>query len=153
MAHSLGVYKMNDDQRLVGTWSLVKITINSSCGKEIFPFGEQPSGQIIYTSDGDMSLFIMRTGRAHFASGDSLSGTPGEIKQAFEGFDAYSGKYSVDRQKCTVFHYIEISRFPNWEGTTQVRNFSISNNELILIAPPIRGLGQEWAVTLNWERK
>ena len=138
---------------IVGTWTLVSMTVKSSKGDEFFPLGKNPVGRIIYTVSGDMAVVLMRSGRPKFASGDAFDGTPEEIKQAFEGFDAYSGTYEVEIEKGSVTHHVEVSRFPNWEGTAQVRYFTFLDDQIQLRTPPIPALGQEWIVDLVWERK
>lgn len=142
-----------DNQNIVGTWTLVSVTIRSTSGTEISPFGNNPVGQIIYTHSGEVSIMIMRPDRTIFSGGDAMSGTPEEVREAFEGFDAYCGSYSVDEEISTVTHHIEACRFPNWVGTDQLRHFTLSGNHLELTAPPIEGDGQEWTATLVWKRK
>ena len=99
-----------------------------------------------------MAAVLMRSGRPKFASGDPLGGTPEEIKQAFEGFDAYAGTYEIDGASGTVTHHAEVARFPNWEGTPQVRYARLVDGSLHLGTPPILALGQEWVVSLVWRR-
>lgn len=86
-------------------------------------------------------------------TGDPLRGTPEEIKEAFEGFDAYGGTYEVDMEKGAVTHHIAVGRFPNWEGTAQVRYFKLLGDQLLLRTPPIFALDQEWILEVVWERK
>ena len=141
------------NESVVGTWSLVSMTAKSSKGDEFYPYGENPAGMIIYSDSGDVAVVLMRVNRSKSVSGDLLGGTPEEIKEAFEGFDAYGGTYEVDMEKGVVIHHIEVGRFPNWEGTAQVRHFKLLGNQLLLSTPPIFALGQEWAVHAVWERK
>lgn len=138
---------------IVGTWKLVFMEAKSSKGDAFFPYGENPAGSLIYSASGDMAVVLMRTGRPRFASGDPFGGTPEEIKQAFEGFDAYSGTYEVDMVEGAVTHQIEVARFPNWVGTEQIRYFDLSSNQLKLSTPPIFALDQEWVIDVVWQRK
>ena len=138
---------------IVGTWILVSVKAKNTKNDEILPFGDNPVGKIIYTADGDMSVVYMRANRPKFASGDPLGGTSKEIKQAFEGLDAYCGTYEIDTRKGVVKHHIEASRFPNWEGTTQVRKFMFLENQVQLSTTPIAFQGDEWVVDLVWKRK
>ena len=137
---------------LVGTWSLESFTAKGSGGVERLPFGESPQGLLTYTASGYMAAVLMRSGRPKFASGDLRGGTPEEIKQAFEGFDAYAGSYELDEESGIVTHHAEISRFPNWEGTGQVRYAKLDGGKLYLTTPPMRSLGQNWVFTLSWRR-
>ena len=106
----------------------------------------------MYDTKGYMSVLLMRTGRAKFVSGDPLGGSSEEIKEAFEGFDAYCGTYEVNAKEGTVTHHVKGSRFPNWEGTDQLRYFEFFGNRLILKTPPIPALDTEWVVSLIWEQ-
>lgn len=105
-------------------------------GEVFHPYGEAPQGMLIYDASGYMSVVLMRPGRPKFLGGDPLSGTAEELKEAFEGFDAYSGRYEVDLEKGIVTHHLEACRFPNWEGTDQVRYFELSGDRLVLSTPP-----------------
>jgi hypothetical protein len=80
-------------------------------------------------------------------------GTAEEIKEAFAGFDAYGGTYEVDMENGVVTHRIQAGRFPNWEGTAQVRYFKRLGDQLLLRTPPIPALDQEWVLDVMWERK
>ena len=137
---------------LVGTWSLKSYIANGSDGTEAFPFGESPQGLLTYTAEGHMAVVFMSRGRPKFASGDPLGGTLEEIKQAFEGFDAYAGKYECDETSGTVTHHVEVARFPNWVNTLQVRYPRLVDGWLHLGTPPIPALGQEWVLSLVWRR-
>jgi hypothetical protein len=139
-------------ESIVGTWSLVSLIAKSSKGDEFFPYGEHPMGMIIYSDSGDMAVVLMRAGRSKFASGDLLGGTAEEIREAFEGFDAYGGTYEVDVENGVITHQIQVARFPNWEGTAQVRYFKRLGDQLLLSTPPIPALDQEWVVEVVLER-
>jgi hypothetical protein len=100
-----------------------------------------------------MAVPLMRSGRPKFASGDLLGGTPDELKQAFEGFDAYAGTYEIGWDQNAVTHHIDVCRFPNWEGTRQRRYYKQEGDQLLLSSPPLAALGQEWVVEVAWQRK
>lgn len=142
-----------DSKSVVGTWKLISAKADSAKGDTIYPYGENPFGMLMYETKGYMSVLIMRIGRSKFDSGDPFAGTTDEIKEAFEGFDAYCGTYEVNGEKETITHHIRGCRFPNWEGTEQVRYFELSENRLILKTPPIPSLETEWVVSLTWELK
>jgi hypothetical protein len=108
---------------------------------------------ILYTESADVAVVLMRAGRSKFVSGDPLGGTAEEIREAFEGFDAYGGTYEVDMENGAVTHHIQVGRFPNWEGTAQVRYFRLLGDQLLLSTPPIPALDQEWVLDVVWERK
>jgi Lipocalin-like domain len=137
---------------LVGTWSLESCIAKRPNGAEVFPFGEAPRGLLTYTASGYMSAVLMSSGRQRFASSDHRGGTLEEVKQAFEGFDAYAGTYELDEKSGTVTHHTEVARLPNWEGTAQVRYASLVGSGLHLETPPILSRGQEWVLCLAWRR-
>lgn len=84
----------------------------------------------MYFANGSMSAVLMKRDRPKFASGDMANGTPEEIKAAFEGFDAYCGTFTLDEAESVVTHHVEACRFPNWEGTDQVRHFTLEGDSL-----------------------
>jgi len=139
-------------EELIGAWSLESAIAKGTKGDELLPLGETPGGLLIYTASGHMATVLMARGRPKFASGDLRGGTTEEIKQAFEGFDAYAGTYKVDLEAGTVTHHAEVARFPNWEGTAQVRHMQLHGDRLHLSTTPISVLGQEWVVSLSWRR-
>jgi hypothetical protein len=142
-----------DNGQIAGSWNLVSVVARSTQGNEFLPYGEQPAGLLIYTASGDVAVTLMRTGRPQFARGDPLSGTPEEVQAAFAGFDAYAGTYRIDAEQAAVVHHIEVGRFPNWEGTTQIRYFQLEGERLSLRTPPIAALGQAWILDLVWQRR
>ena len=58
---------------------------------------------LVYSQNGTMAAVLMRRGRAKFASGDVYGATAAEVKEAFEGFDAYCGTYTIDDQEDVSF--------------------------------------------------
>lgn len=107
---------------------------------------------LIYTPEGTMSVTLMAPGRPKFASGDIYNATPEELKTAFENFDAYCGTYTLEAGENKVTHHLEASRFPNWEGSDQVRYFQLEGNKLSLYTDPIASQGTTWILYLEWER-
>ena len=79
--------------------------------------------------------------------------TAAEVKEAFEGFDAYCGTYSIDDQAGCVIHHVEVSRFPNWEGSDLKRYYRHRDGELTLTTEPTYALGQEWVIHVVWRRR
>ena len=135
----------------VGTWKLISAIAQRPDEDSIHFFGENPYGRLMYDNNGNMSVFIMRTGRSKFASDDRMGGSAEEIKEAFEGTSIYCGTYEINEDKGTVTHYVEGDVFPNLEGTEQLRYFKHSGNQLTLNTPPILAMGKEWIFSLIWE--
>ena len=84
----------------------------------------------MFDSGGRFSLFIANPERPKFASGNRLNGTPDEYKAAIQGSISYFGTYRVDESGKLINFELEASSFPNWDGVTQQRPFSISGDEL-----------------------
>src|ERR1700735_3983036 len=81
--------------RLTGTWRLVSCVRTRKDGSTSLPWGENPVGQIIYLSNGRMSVQIMRPGRqqAPCLRGidyRSSQATEQEVREAMSGFVSYA---------------------------------------------------------------
>jgi hypothetical protein len=139
-------------QDLIGAWRLLSVEGRSAAGAVHRFAGEDPVGLLIYDPAGYVAMAYMRPGRPKFAAGDPSGGTPEEIAAAFGGFDAYCGSYSVDEAAGVITHRVLASRFPNWEGTDQVRRVELDGDRLRLTTPPIFFHGTEWTVSVTWER-
>ena len=81
-------------------------------------------------SDGRFVIINTRPDRPKFASNNRLDGTPEENKAVAQGTIFYFGTYSVNEAEKTLTVRIEVSSFPNWEGTEQKRPFTITGDEL-----------------------
>ncbi len=123
-------------ERFVGSWKLVSCEARSSKGEVSYPYGRTPFGMLMYDSDGNMSVLIMRRDRPKFALDNRWGGASEEIKAAFEGFIAYCGTYEVNEEQGTVTHHVEGSSFPNEKGTDKIRFFKFSGDQLLLSTPP-----------------
>jgi Lipocalin-like domain len=137
---------------LVGTWQLVRFIAETPGGMRLAPWGPNPSGQLMYSAEGRMSLVMTDPDRAKFASTDAFGGTPEEIRHAFEGMEAYAGRYEVDSLHSIVIHHVEVARLPHWSGLSQRRFADLRGNELQLRTPPMRARGLEVVLTLLWQR-
>lgn len=128
---------------LVGTWKFMSMVLKNDSGKTVYPYGKNLFGILIYTPNGYMSALLMDPNRKKFDSDDLKLGTPEEIKQAYEKFDAYCGTYTVDVEKGTVTHHVEGAKFPNWVGTDQVRYFELKDDRLYIRAT-LKVEGEDW---------
>ena len=136
-------------KELVGTWTLVSITLEQD-GKKTDMYGANPQGQLIYDPNGRFSLVLIRSDVPKFASNNRTAGTPEENKAAVQGSIAYFGTYSVSETDKVVTYHLEGSTFPNWRGADQKRLFKLSGDELTLSNPtPSTGSGRAWSV---WRR-
>jgi hypothetical protein len=137
---------------LVGTWRLTSMEVRTPSGETQNPWGPGVTGRLTYSSNGQMSLQIMKANRFPFSSEDLEGGTAEEIQTAFDGYHAYFGTYSFDRLAQTVSHRIEGSLFPNWIGREQKRGVKQSARRLRLTSSPIPLGGKEEVFLTVWDR-
>jgi hypothetical protein len=139
---------------VVGTWRLKRWEARAADGSVAYPLGPDALGYLTYTPGGHVSVAIMRARRAPFAGDDLLGGTAEERAAAAVGFVAYGGRYEVRANSGTdrieVVHRVELSLFPNWVGTEQVRFAEVAGDELTITTGPLR-VGGETVNRLVWE--
>jgi hypothetical protein len=135
---------------LVGTWTLVSITLEQD-GKKTDFYGPNPRGQVKYDPNGHVLFIITRSDLPKFASNNREAGTPEENKAVVQGSIAYFGTYSVNETDKTITTHIESCTFPNWNGTDRKSSFNISGDELSItvITTPSTGTGTAYLV---WKR-
>jgi len=137
---------------LVGTWTLVSITLEQD-GKKTDFYGANPQGQVIYDANGRFSVIITRSDLPKFASNNRQAGTPEENKAIVEGSLAYFGTYSVSETDKIISSHVESSTFPNWNGTDRRTSFNISGDELSthVVSGPLTSIGTGTAYVV-WRR-
>jgi hypothetical protein len=119
---------------LVGTWTLVSITLEKD-GKKVDFYGPNPQGRATYDGSGRVSVIVTRSDLPKFVSNNREAGTPEEKKAIVQGSIAYFGTYSVSETDKTLTVHFEDSTFPNWNGIDQKRSFNISGDELKITNP------------------
>jgi len=117
---------------LVGTWTLV------SAVSQIDTFGPNPSGTMMFSSDGHYALIFLRRNLPKVASANRMSETPDEAQAIAQGSIAHFGTYTV-ADKALILR-IESSTFPNWTGAEQRRPFSLAGDELTYTSPGSTGV-------------
>jgi len=81
--------------RLIGAWHLVRIDAPGPDGKSA-P-GPQPTGMLIYTRDGHMSVQLMYPPSANTPSNEYVQ----------NGYEASFGDYDVNEDAHTVTHHVQ----------------------------------------------
>ena len=114
---------------LVGTWRFVRYETWDGAGARSTPFGQVPSGYIVFDANG-LVLIQLSTRVSATTPEDAIS------------FGAYYGSYAIDPRADTVRIKVEGANFAGYAGTTQVRPFRISNDTLYL------GVPREYQATL-----
>ncbi len=141
------------DRILQGDWHLREWISVADDGSVMHPFGAAPQGILVYTADGTMITTIAPSGRPSMESPDPLSGGPQDERRiSAETFIAYSGRYSYDGTDVT--HTVEMSLYPNWVGTLQVRHARLSDDgdTLELSTDPMVVADRRSTQRLTWER-
>jgi hypothetical protein len=136
---------------VVGTWTLVLVDNILPDGSRVHLYGPRPSGLLMFDAGGRYSLQIVSEGRPAFAAKDKSRGTADEYRAAVQGSNAHFGSYVIDLAARTLTFRIEHASFPNWEGTEQVRPFTLAGDRLTYTVPaPTTGNGAIGEV--EWRR-
>ena len=114
-------------------------------------FGDKPRGMMILAPDGRYVNIVGRATLPKIASGARIKGTPEENKMVVDSTIAHYGHYTIDDGGKTLTMNIEMSTFPNWDGTTQKRPLKVSGDQLSYTVPtPSTGGGTP--VEIVWKR-
>ena len=121
-------------EQLAGSYRLVDWVASSEDGTKWEPFGPGTQGLITYTEDGRMSGMLMKADRP-LSSAPNLPATDVAIQAAIAaGYLAYAGAYELDGMSVT--HHVELSLFPNWIGTKQLRHIEVLDNGDMVLSTP-----------------
>ena len=103
-------------------------------------YGDKPRGQMILTPDGRYSIVLTRAEMPKIASGARTKATVEENKAVVDGSIAHSGRYTIEDGGRAITFHIETSTFPNWNGSSQKRPFSVKGDQLTYtVATPSAG--------------
>jgi hypothetical protein len=137
----------------IGTWRLESIESQVKTGERTSVRNERPEGLLIYDACGNVAAQIMWPGRRLLASGNQRDGTTEEIREAFEGYSAYFGTFTVDSEAGSVTHNVRGSLMPNWIGGPLVRFYDFGDDTLTLRTAPDHIRGRELIYTLVWRKE
>ena len=137
--------------QLAGSWRLVAWRRVAQDGTITYPFGENPSGLLIYTADGRMAVQMAAANRPALPTEDALGGDVQARAAAYSTCLAYFGTYEL--QGDTVVHRIDASLFPNWSGAEQRRPFTFDGKELVLRTPPVPVANGTVVNEIAWARE
>jgi hypothetical protein len=113
-------------------------------------YGDNPRGQLILTPDGRYSIVLARATMPKIVAGVRTKGTADENKAVVEGSIAHVGRYTIDDGGKAITFHIEMSTFPNWDGTTQKRALKVSGDTVTYTVSTPSGGGPANDVT--WKR-
>src|SRR3954447_5083673 len=108
---------------VAGTWRLGSWTSVAADGTVGPPMGATPTGLLILTEDGWFSAQGGAGDRRRGAAEQQAEAGDGEPSAWARGYVAYAGRYEVDGDR--MFFTGEVSLFPNWVGTRQVRSWAL----------------------------
>lgn len=114
----------------VGTWRLFAIEEDIAGKKTIYPMGKKPFGYLMYDSTGHMALQLMNPDRPSMSLRAASKLELDEI--IINGFDAYSGTYSINEEERSITYQIECSVYPTIVGTAIKRNYELTEDQLII---------------------
>ncbi|NHQ87901.1 lipocalin-like domain-containing protein [Iodobacter sp. HSC-16F04] len=150
---------------LAGAWVLESYLKRAEDGSVAFPMGEQPQGMIMYTPDGYMSVQIMDSERALFASDNLHEKTAPELSLAAASYFAYSGLYEVEIEPAAngmseqsfsglIKHHMQNSLFPNWVGCSLLRRLHLQGDRLELSTCQASSFrGKQMTTHLVWRKR
>jgi Lipocalin-like domain len=120
---------VNVSKQLIGTWKL-KILEDFDGSKWVRTFGDHPAGYFSFDGSGRVSVQFQKDATKIFSN--SNEPTPEEALNAYNGYLAYFGSYSVDAKAGTFTSVVEGSLNPALIGTKQIRKFEIKGREMIV---------------------
>jgi Lipocalin-like domain len=115
---------------LIGVWVIQSFYLeNPQTGERSQPWGERPSGTVIFHPNGRMFALITSDDR-------SPPKTEADQAAAFRKMLAYSGEYRIDLPNRLVTT-VDISWFESWIGTEQIRICDLNGDCLKLTSAPL----------------
>jgi hypothetical protein len=125
---------------LIGTWRLVSIEGGTTQANR----GTRPTGLIYYDANGYMAAQIMPDRPRPKWTG---APTPEQALEAFRGYTAYFGTYTIDEKASTVTHHRQ--GMLDGGAVDFVRHFKFASGDRIILTP----VGNTATPThLTWER-
>jgi hypothetical protein len=120
---------------LEGTWDMEAAYEIHPDGSRSTNFGAHPLGRMTVDAAGRYAIQIYRPGRPIFASGDKTRAAPEEYREAVLGSSTHFGTVTIDRAAHRLAFRVEAASFPNWEGQTQLRDYTFSHGVLSYAVP------------------
>jgi hypothetical protein len=139
-----------DENHFIGTWKLAYWKNRDETGRVSYPYGNNALGYLSYTPDGFIFAVLSKENRESFGNADSFQATDMEKISSYDSYFSYCGKYEIKGQ--TVIHHIRTCSFPNWNGMDLLRNFTFSDNALLLSTQPFQIDGLTQVSELLWEK-
>lgn len=106
--------------QVVGTWRMASATLESD-GILSRPYGDRPSGMLVFTPDMHFVEVLTRSDVPRFKSDVRGGGTDVENRRAMATSIGFFGTYTVDPNGEFAGNTVEGSTFPNWVGQIRTR--------------------------------
>ena len=150
---------------IVGTWLLESIVDTLTDGSIAHWMGLRPTGAIVYSASGHMSVQFMRDPRPVLPTADGtvsdtarLAGADpfkaleaSELRDVLGGYYAYFGRYQVSPDGESITHFVETSLRPNEVGVVYRRAIRIEGDRLFIsLAAELDGVPRQRVLT--WRR-
>jgi lipocalin-like protein len=127
-------------EQIVGSWNFVVAEVVAPDGKKSYPFGETPTGILIFTAGGQFAQIHVASDVPKIVSNNRLTGTPEEYATIMRRSISLFGTYSVNEEKKTVTFKIVSSTYPNFAGEAQERTIdNLTADEFINTNPNVAG--------------
>jgi len=136
---------------LQGTWRMEAAYERRADGGITHNYGEHPQGLMMVDAAGRYSIQIFRPDRTPFRSGDKRTGEPAEYRDAALGSSTHFGIVRIDPAHHQLVFAVEAASFPNWNGKTQVRDFTYRDG-LLSYAVPASASGNGTIAYSVWRR-
>jgi hypothetical protein len=122
---------------IVGAWALVSVFSEAADGARSEPFGPNPKGIMVFSSDGYFSLFQSRSEVPGIATNDRAKVTPEEAVAIVGSAIAYYGSYTVSEAEKTILVKVAMSTFANMAGGPEQKRIvtSLTADELKFTNP------------------
>jgi quercetin dioxygenase-like cupin family protein len=129
---------------IVGTWLLESIVDTLPDGSLAHWMGRHPTGAIVYSASGHMSVQFMRDPRpvtaapseadaARLAGAQPFAGLPAnQLRDLLDGYYAYFGRYQLNPAGDSIAHYVETSLRPAEVGVTYRRKVRLDGDRLYI---------------------
>lgn len=145
---------------LLGAWEMLSFEGRSEKGSVFRPFGDRPTGKLIYTESGDMTVVMSKATRPplkQLSKADLLERTDAILTSVLEDFNAYSGTFTFDEATQTVVHRYTAAYFHEWVGTTQERYAELREPDVLVLKTEKMVLEfkgeKDWWFEVAWRRR
>ena len=144
-------FALADDaaKQIVGTWKLTSWLIKFDGGDTVEPYGPNPKGRLVITSEEHWIIIITEANRGPAKNSDDKAAL-------LDSMLAYSGKYTIDGDRISTRVDMSSNEIYTGANQNQTHIFNVEGNKLVLGTPErisaVRP-GQKAVGILTWERE